>query len=95
MSADPIDVLAIAAQTLLDNSIPDPKMLLEDLDVFASLYFLQQTCDQVVRNYMGALLSSVEDGEEEPEDVVKAMAAVGLANGMVNEACVLMGLFDE
>jgi hypothetical protein len=95
MATDSIDVLAMAAQELLDNTVPEPQMLLENLTVFGALYFLQQTCDYVVRHISGVLLGDDDQDADDNAEVLRALEAIVLANGNVNGACLAVGLFDE
>lgn len=93
--AKKIDVLAMAAQDLLDNSVPDPDMLLSNLTIFSAVYFLQQTADFVVRHMTGLLLAEEADDLEDGDGPIQALAAVTTANGNLNQACIYLGLFDE
>jgi len=95
MANEPIDVLAIAAQDLLDNSVPDPDMLLGNLTIFSVVYFAQQTLDYTVRHITGLLLADADSGGDDTADVEAALQALVTANGNINEACRLVGLFDE
>jgi hypothetical protein len=95
VASDRIDVLAIAAQDLLDNSVPDPDMLLSNLTVFSVMYFTQQTLDFAVRFITGLLINDPDSEGDDTADIQTALAAFVTANGNVNEACRLVGLFDE
>ncbi len=92
---DGIDTLAIASQELLDNTVPEPEMLLENLTIFGVVYFAQQTLDYVVRHLTGVLLNDPDAEGDDTEDIVKVLAAMTTACGNVNGACDLLGFSND
>jgi hypothetical protein len=90
----PIDTLALASQELLDNTVPEPQMLLENLTIFGVMYFLQQTNDYVIRHIAGLLLDDPDaDTSDDTSDIVRILTAITQACGLVNGACDILG-FD-
>jgi hypothetical protein len=95
MASESLDVLAIASQDLLDNSVPEPDMLLENLTIFSAVYFLQQTNDYVVRKFLAMLAADESADLADGDEPIQALQAITEACGVINGACVLLGLFDE
>jgi hypothetical protein len=92
----PIDTLALASQELLDNTVPEPQMLLENLTLFGAVYFLQQTNDYVIRHVAGLLLDDPDaDTTDDTSDIVRVLEAITQACGLVNGACDILGFSSE
>jgi hypothetical protein len=91
----PIDTLALASQELLDNTVPEPQMLLENLSIFGVVYFLQQTNDYVIRHLTGLLLVDAEESYDDTSDLVRVLSAITHACGLVNGACDILGFGPE
>jgi hypothetical protein len=87
-----IDAAEDAARELAEAMIMPPDDLLGDVGPLAQLLYLERLAWHVLTGWTGML--TVADSGDVPDDSepVRALAALGLAAGQIDAACVLVAL---
>jgi hypothetical protein len=86
--------MAHATAELAAAMVPVPDDIMEDLGPLAAVWYLHEVAWSTFRHYT-AMLSA--DGVAAPEDdsePVRAHHALGLALGMLDQTCVILGLIE-
>lgn len=86
------DPAEVARTELAESMIIAPPDLLGDIGPMGQLFYLEQMIWHVLSGWTGML--AVADGDDVPDDSepVRALAALTLAAGQVDAACVLVSL---
>jgi len=87
-----IDPMEDAVAELAGNMVPNPEDLFKGLSPNASLWFLQQSAYTALGKWAEMLAPGDATGEFDGTDVTKAFYAVTAVCGMLDEACVLVGI---
>lgn len=89
---DTVDPAEIARTELAEYMIIPPEDLLGDIGPMGQLLYLEQLIWLVLSGWTGML--SAADGDDVPDDSepVRALAALTLAAGQIDGACVLVSL---
>jgi len=89
-----IDPLEDAKAELVGYRIMSPEDLMENLSPNACLFFTQQAAYTTVSKWVEALSPTDGTDEYEETDIVKAFYALTAVCGMLDQACVLVGILS-
>jgi hypothetical protein len=90
--SDTFDPAEVARVELAENMILPPDDLLGDIGPMGQLLYLEQLCWHVLSGWTGML--SAADGDDVPDnsEPVRALQAITMAAGMIDQACATVSL---
>lgn len=83
-----------AVAELQGAMVPAPDDILSEVGPFAELWFVRQVTCELLVSYAMRLDPDDPDAEALEGTVGKALTAIGEATGILNAACIAMGLID-
>lgn len=97
MTNNPIQWPPLVAVTeeLALMTMPTPEDVLCEVGVLARVYYVEQCAYELLRNITAMASEDVGTKDEAPETVGRAMQAIAQACGMLDVACVELGVLPE
>lgn len=92
MTGPTIDTMEMARTELASNMFPSPDDLVSDLSPVGFLFFVEQCAVELFKQYVAELSENDAGVEDTGDGAGRAMAAIGQALGMLDTACVAMGI---
>lgn len=89
---DAIDPERMARAELSEKMVPSPDDVMGDLSMLAGLFYLNQMAWAGYTLLTAELQGSADAGDPVPDEVTKALQAVAEVVGMLDEACIGLGL---
>lgn len=90
-----LDALVLATRELAENMVPTPDDILCDVGPLGAVWYLHELADYVIRFYTGALSGDEAADVTDDSGPVRALAALVMAMGEINGACVAISLLPD
>ena len=84
--------LTAVTTELAEATMPTPEDVLCEVGILARVYYVEQTAYELLRNFAAMASEDVGTQDEAPETVGRAMEAIAQACGMLDVACVELGV---
>jgi hypothetical protein len=95
MTTDPIDTMEMARSELAREMYPSPEDMIPELSPLAALFFTEQCAVELLKHYITSLEGEDQDALDTSEGIGKALEAIAQALGMLDAACVAMGILPD
>lgn len=95
MTVEPIDTMEMARQELATQMFPSPDDMFDDLSPLAALFYVEQCAVEVYKSFVASLSETPDDDMDTGSGAGKALVAIGQALGMLDVACVEMGILPS
>lgn len=92
MTPDQIDTMEIARTELASQMFPAPEDMFDDITPLAGLFYVEQCAVELYKVFVASLSAENTPDMDTSEGAGKALAAIGQALGMLDVACVAMGI---
>lgn len=95
MTTEPIDTMELARRELATEMLPSPDDMFDELSPVAALFFTEQCTVQLFKQYVADLGENDLGIDDTATGAGKALACIGQALGMLDQACVAMGILPD
>jgi hypothetical protein len=92
MTDTPMDTMDLARRELAANMMPSPEDMFDELGPVAVLFFTEQTLVECYKHFVVDLGAPDPDVVDTSQGPGKALVAIGQALGMIDAACVELGI---
>jgi len=88
----PTSMMEEAKADLSTNMVPTPEDVLGDVGPVGQLYYAERLLYVVYGMFAGLLANDAVEQPDDDSPPVKALAAIGMACGNLDAACIVMGI---
>jgi hypothetical protein len=89
---DTDDAQDMAKVELAEAMFPQPADFLNEVGPLAQVFYANQLCYEVMKNYAAMLANAPGDAPPDDSEPVRALGALGVACGALDQACVLLSI---